>query len=59
MTGQNELFGYSPAQGSLFGTGEDRLQTPVRNTLPDPVNVRKRLTALLETARAENAMERT
>jgi hypothetical protein len=56
MAGQNDLFGHSPAQGSLFGAGENRLQAPVRSSVPDPANIRQRLTALLETARAAQKM---
>ena len=51
-----DLFGHAPAQGSLFGPGEDRLQPPVRRYLPDPEKVRQRLTALLEKARAAERM---
>jgi hypothetical protein len=56
MAEQNDFFGYTPAQGSLFGAGENRLQAPVRSNTPDPANIRKRLTALLETARAAQKM---
>ena len=52
MAGKADLFGYAPAQGSLFGSGEDRLQPPVQRYLPDPEKIRRRLHALLETARA-------
>jgi len=51
-----DLFGHGPAQGSLFGDGNDRLQVPVRRYLPDPEKVRQRLTALLETARSAEKM---
>jgi hypothetical protein len=56
MSNQRDLFGHGPAQGSLFGPGEDRLQPPVRSTLPDPEKVRRRLTALLEKARGAEKM---
>jgi hypothetical protein len=51
-----DLFGHSPAQGSLFGDGDDRLQAPVRRYLPDPEKVRQRLKALLEKARSAEKM---
>lgn len=47
MTDQSDLFGHRPAQGSLFGAGEDRLQAPRQSTMPDPDDVRRRLNALL------------
>ncbi len=43
-------------QQSLFGEGEDRLQTPVQRFAPDPERARRKLLALLETARAAEAM---
>ncbi len=46
----------APAQGSLFGEGEHRMQPPVRSYLPDPQKVRRELLALLEKARAAETM---
>ena len=34
MPDQPDLFGHSPAQGSLFGTGDDRLQAPANGSCP-------------------------
>ena len=56
MAGETDLFGQGPAQGSLFGDGDDRLQPPAQSYLPDPEKVRRRLNALLETARAAERM---
>jgi hypothetical protein len=56
MTDETDLFGQSPAQGSLFGPGEDRLQAPRQSTTPDPEVIRLRLNALLETARSAEKM---
>lgn len=56
MADQSDLFGGGPAQGSLFGEGENRLQPPAQSYLPDPEKVRRRLNALLETARAAERM---
>jgi hypothetical protein len=56
MADDVDLFGHGPAQGSLFGDGDDRLQAPVRRYLPDPEKVRLRLRALLEKARCANKM---
>ena len=56
MTDQTDLFGHSPTQGSLFGAGEDRMQAPAQSFLPDPENVRRRLTVLLEKARSAEKM---
>jgi hypothetical protein len=56
MAGEVDLFGHGPAQGSLFGDGDDRLQAPVRCYLPDPEKVRERLMALLEKARSAEKM---
>jgi hypothetical protein len=50
------LFGQRPAQGSLFGPGENRLQPPVRSYAPDPEKVRQRMLALLEKARSAKTM---
>jgi hypothetical protein len=56
MAEQPDLFGHAPAQGSLFGVGDDRLQPPVQRFLPDPEKVRRRLMALLEKARSADEM---
>jgi hypothetical protein len=56
MTDQGDLFGHRPAQGSLFGSGDDRLPAPQQSTLPDPEKIRRRLNALLEQARAADRM---
>ena len=51
-----DLFGKSPAQASLFGPGEDRLQAPRQSSVPDPETVRLRLKSLLEKARSAEKM---
>jgi hypothetical protein len=53
-----DLFGNpsDPAQQSLFGEGEDRLQAPVQRFGPDPERVRRKLQALLNKARAASVM---
>ena len=56
MADQPDLFGHRPAQGSLFGEGDDRLQAPAQRILPDPEKVRHRLNALLEKARSAEKM---
>lgn len=56
MRDQTDLFGGSPAQASLFGPGEDRLQAPRQSTLPDPEKIRQRLISLLEKARSAEKM---
>jgi hypothetical protein len=56
MTDQTDTFGHKQTQGSLFGSGEDRLQAPVQRTAPDPDAIRLRLQSLLETARAARKM---
>ncbi|MHB1111126.1 MAG: hypothetical protein ACYCZU_12530 [Devosia sp.] len=56
MTDQTDLFGKSPAQGSLFGPGDDRMQAPRQNSIPDPETVRLRLLSLLEKARSAEKM---
>ena len=56
MADQPDLFGNGPAQGSLFGEGDGRLQAPQRRYLPDPEKIRRRLHALLETARSAERM---
>ena len=58
MTDASDLFGNpsSPAQQSLFGEGDDRLQAPARRYTPDPAKIRAELLALLETARTATSM---
>ena len=56
MMDQTDLFGHRPAQGSLFGSGEDRLQPPRPDTTPNPDDVRHRLHTLLAKARAAESM---
>ncbi len=56
MADDFDLFGRGPAQGNLFGDGDDRLQAPVRRYVPDPEKVRRRLKALLEKARSAEQM---
>lgn len=52
----DDLFPANPDQLSLFGAGEDRLQPPVRRFVPDTELIRRRLQALLETARTASVM---
>lgn len=56
MADQSDLFGHSPAQGSLFGSGDGRMRAPSQRSLPDPEAVRMRLKALLEKARSAQKM---
>jgi hypothetical protein len=56
MTNQFDLFERAPAQRSLFGQSHDRLQAPQRDPLPDPAEVRLRLTALLDKARKADSL---
>jgi hypothetical protein len=56
MTDPTDLFERNPAQGSLFGIGEDRLQAPKQSSQPDPEAIRLRLTALIEKAKAAEKM---
>ena len=58
MTDQTDLFGHptGPAQASLFGEGENRLQAPAQTFLPNPADIRRRLNALLDKARGAQAM---
>ncbi|MFN4088190.1 MAG: hypothetical protein ACK4QW_03995 [Alphaproteobacteria bacterium] len=56
MKDQTDLFGHSPAQASLFGPGEDRLQAPRQQTTPDPDDIRRRLRSLLDKARSSETM---
>jgi hypothetical protein len=51
-----DLFGHRPAQGSLFGPGQDRMNPPVERFLPDPEKVRQRLNLLLAKARSAATM---
>ena len=53
---QKDLFGVRPRQGSLFGPGEGRMEPPRRRLAPDPDDIRRRLNALLATARAAESM---
>jgi hypothetical protein len=52
----SDLFERSPAQGSLFGPGDNRLQAPRQRTMPDPEVIRLRLKYLLEKARNAKKM---
>jgi hypothetical protein len=56
MADEPDLFGLKPARGSLFGVGDNRLQTPQQRFLPDPEKVRRRLRALLDKARSADRM---
>jgi hypothetical protein len=56
MPQQKDLFGFTPAQGSLFGEGKDRLQPLLQRTTPDPADIRKRLISLLSEARTSQRM---
>jgi hypothetical protein len=56
MTDERDLFGNGPAQASLFGSGEDRLQVPRQKSVPDPETIRLRLQAALEKARSAKKM---
>ena len=56
MDKDSDIFGHSPAQASLFGPGEDRMQPVQRSTTPDPNVIRLRLHALLEKARGAPTM---
>jgi hypothetical protein len=56
MSDKTGFFGHPPAQGSLFGPGDDRLQAPVQRYLPDPEKVRQRLRLLLDKARSAETM---
>jgi hypothetical protein len=53
---ETDLFGHRPAQGSLFGIGDDRLQAPQQRLSPDPEKVRLRLKAVIEKARLAEKM---
>lgn len=56
MSDDGDLFGYAPAQGSLFGPGENRMQAQRRRSVPDPESVRFRLKSLIEKARSAETM---
>jgi hypothetical protein len=56
MADEADLFGHRPAQGSLFGVGDDRLQVPQQRLLPDAEKVRLRLKALIEKVRLAEKM---
>jgi len=56
MTEPTDLFGQSPAQGSLFGVGDDRMQAPRERSLPNPENIRRRLRLLIEKVRSAEKM---
>jgi hypothetical protein len=53
---QNDLFGHTPAQGSLFGEGENRMASPHKDYEPDPMVIRKRLHDLLSKAKSAKTM---
>src|SRR5215217_5112367 len=56
MSSETRLIGRTPAQGSFFGPGEDRLQAPVQRYMPDVETVRRRLNLLLDKARSAKEM---
>lgn len=56
MTDEKDLFGNVPAQGSLFGSGGNRLQAPRQKAIPDPETIRLRLKSVLEKARSAEKM---
>src|SRR5437868_14780696 len=56
MTNETDLFGQGSAQGSLFGSRDDRMQASHQSSLPDPEAVRLRLRTLLEKARSAEKM---
>ena len=56
MADQADLFGQTSAQGSLFGSREDRLQAPSQSTTPNPETVRLRLKSLIEKVRTADKM---
>jgi hypothetical protein len=53
---ENDLFGHTPAQGSFFGDGENRMPSPQKDYEPDPVKIRKRLHDLLSKAKSAKTM---
>jgi hypothetical protein len=56
MRDESDLFGNQPVQGSLFGSGEDRLQAQRQSSVPDPEAVRLKLRSLLQKARSAEKM---
>ena len=57
MTSQSDFFGFvPPAQGNLFGPGENLMQPPQRSTLPDPEKIRRRLKNIIQKARNAKMM---
>ena len=58
MAKTTDLFGHpiGPAQASLFGVAENQMPAPLQSFLPDPSVIRRRLNALLDTARAAATM---
>lgn len=56
MADQSDLFGQAPAQGSLFGDGEDRMSHAPQSSLPDPDLIRRRLLAIIEKIRSSERM---
>jgi hypothetical protein len=56
MTKEPDPFGNMSAQGNLFGDGANRMAPPQRTTTPDPETIRLRLSKLVETVRAAEAM---
>lgn len=56
MTDETDLFEKSPAQGSLFGVGEDRLLAPQQRLTPDTETIRLRLKALVEKVKLADEM---
>ena len=57
MTDTPDLFGHSSAQGSLFGEGDGRMASPVREPqMPTPELARARLHSFLEMARGAETM---
>ncbi|QDX25704.1 hypothetical protein FPZ54_06495 [Sphingomonas suaedae] len=57
MTDTPDLFGHTPAQGSLFGEGDGKMTASAREPqMPTPELARARLHRFLETARAAETM---
>jgi hypothetical protein len=56
MADDVDLFGQGPSQGSLFGSGDARMQPPQQSSSPDPETIRLRLRSLLEKARSAEKM---
>lgn len=57
VNGNDDLFGGEPDQHSLFGEGAGRIPNPPpASHLPDPQDIRRRLHALLDKARAAETM---